>query len=146
MKSCCPVYNVQVEQNSNVSNKNDKYSFYTVGVFHELYNIQLNDKHKNLFKDMCCNNAYLIIILEDQYVENQNKNATQITSATIRVGMADIQTLQPQICQIMFHRYDAHAESKRFICLKQAINNFTSPSVLSILSQIFKLLQITITP
>ena len=63
---------------------------------------------------MCWNNAYTILVLEDQYMGNHNNNATQIYSVEMHVGMIDIHKLEPWTCQIMFHRYDFHAASQSF--------------------------------
>ena len=41
-----------------------------MGVFRALYNVQLGDKNENLFKEMCFNDSYLILCLENQYVGN----------------------------------------------------------------------------
>ena len=53
------------------------------GFFHALYNVQFSDKYENVLKDMCWNDAYLIIVLEDQYVVNCNNNTTHISKLTM---------------------------------------------------------------
>ena len=42
---------------------------------------------------MCWNYAHLIIVLEDEYVGNYNRNATKIPSMAMHVGMVDMHTL-----------------------------------------------------
>ena len=54
------------------------------------------------------NDAYMIIVMEDQYVGNFNKNATQISSVVMHVGTVDIYILYPWPCHMLLHRYDAH--------------------------------------
>ena len=44
-----------------IVNTNNKFSFHTVYVFHALYIVQLSDKYENLSKEMCWNDAYLIL-------------------------------------------------------------------------------------
>ena len=47
-----------------------KFSFNLVGVFHEIYIIQLSGRYENVLKEMRRNNDYLILGLEAQYVGN----------------------------------------------------------------------------
>ena len=39
-------------------------------VLHALYIVQLSDEYENLLKDICWNDADLILGLEDQYMGN----------------------------------------------------------------------------
>ena len=87
------------------------FSFHPVGVFHALYKVQLHDKYQNLLKEMCCNDVHLILVLEYIYIVNYKNNATQIFSVAVNVGMVNIHTFYPWPCQILLHRYDAHAVS-----------------------------------
>ena len=64
-----------------------------VGVFHTLYNVQLSDKHENALKEICWNDAYLILGVEYQYMGNYNNNATHISNVEMHVGMVDMHTL-----------------------------------------------------
>ena len=67
--------------------------FSLVGVFHALHNMQLSDKHENLLKYMCWNDAYLILGLEYQYMGNCPTNATQISIVAMYVATVDMHTL-----------------------------------------------------
>ena len=64
-----------------------------MGVFRALYTVQLSDKYENALKEMCWNDAYLVLGLEYQYVGNYNNNATQISSVVMHVGVVDIHTV-----------------------------------------------------
>ena len=64
-----------------------------MGIFHTLYTVKLSDKYENALKDMCWNDAYLILDLEYQYVVNSKNNAAQISSVAMHIGMVDMQTL-----------------------------------------------------
>ena len=66
---------LQVSQNPNSVNTNNKFYFNPVGVFCELYNVQFSGKHENVMKEMYWNNYYLVPGLEYQYVGNCNNNA-----------------------------------------------------------------------
>ena len=57
-------------QNPDLVNTKNKISFRPLDVFNTLYNVQLSDKYENLLKGVWCNDAYLIIDLEDQYMVN----------------------------------------------------------------------------
>ena len=59
---------LQVVQNPKDLNTMYKIPFYPVGVFHALYNVKLRDKHENVLTDMCWNDAFIILGLEDQDV------------------------------------------------------------------------------
>ena len=63
---------------------------------------------------MCWSDAYLIIDLGDQYVENLHKSITHSSSVTMHVGMVVINTLNPWPCYILFDIYDDPAESYIF--------------------------------
>ena len=67
---------------------------------------------------MCWNDAYLIIGMEDQYIGNFDNNSTQISSVAMYAGMVDMHALFPWPFKLLFHVYDAHAESQSYICLK----------------------------
>ena len=77
-----------------------------MGVFHVLYNIQLSDKYEHLLKEMCWNDAYLIIGKEDQYVGNWHNNATHISIVEMHVRMVDMNTVSPCPCHMMLHIYE----------------------------------------
>ena len=79
-----------MSHNPNFVNTRDKFSFHPVIVFHALYTVKLSDKYEKLLKEMCWNDAYLIIGLEDQHVENWHNNATQIYSVVMHAGMVDM--------------------------------------------------------
>ena len=76
--------------------------------------MQIGDKCENVLKEMSWNGAYLVIGLEDQYVENQNNNATHISSVEIHVGVVYMHTLYLWPCHIMLHIYYAHVVSQSF--------------------------------
>ena len=67
--------------------------FLPVELFHALNNVQLSDKYEELLKDMCWNDAYVILGLEDQYVGNYNNNTSHISSLEMHVRMVDMRTL-----------------------------------------------------
>ena len=64
-----------------------------MGIFHELYTMKLSDKYGTALKEMCWNDAYLILGLEYQYVGNHNNNGTQIYSVEIHAEIVDMHTL-----------------------------------------------------
>ena len=66
-----------------------------VGVLHILYTVKLSDKHQKLLNEMFWNDAYFILVPEDQYVINWHNNATHIYSVTMHVGMVDRQIFWP---------------------------------------------------
>ena len=55
--------------------------------------MKLGDIYENVFKEMCWNDTYLILGLEDKYLVNYNNNATHISIVTIHVGVVDTHTL-----------------------------------------------------
>ena len=67
--------------------------FHLVGVFHAIYTIQLSGKYEKVLRDICWNDAYLILGPTDQYLVNYNNTTTQIFSVTMHVGMMDMYTL-----------------------------------------------------
>ena len=85
-----------------------------MGVFHELYNVQLSDKSENVLKEMCWDDYYMIIGLEDRYMVNWYNNATHISILEIHIGVVYMHTLGSFPCQMMLHRYDDHVESHSF--------------------------------
>ena len=82
-----------------------------MGVFHTLYTVQIIDKYENVLNDMCWNDTYLILDLEDQYMENYNNKSAHISNDEINVGMVDIHTLYPIPYQLMLRIYDTHVAS-----------------------------------
>ena len=76
--------------------------------------MQLSDKDEIVLKEMCWDDAYLIIGMEYSYVGNYNNNTTHIYIVSVHVGMVDINTFYPCPCQILLHIYDVHAESQSF--------------------------------
>ena len=103
-------------------NKNDKHYLHLVGVFYELYNVPFSDKYESILKDMCCNDYYMIIGMEDQYVGNWHNNSTHISSVAMHVGMVDIHKLLPWPCQMLLHTYNSHLVSNIFY--KSLIDNY----------------------
>ena len=55
--------------------------------------MQLSDKYENVLNEMCCNDAYLVIGMEDQYMGNFHNTATHIFCVEMYVGMVDMHTL-----------------------------------------------------
>ena len=84
------------------------FSFRLVGIFYEIYNVQISDKYENVLKDMCWNDAYLILGLKDQYLIYRHNKATQTFSVAIHVGLIDMHTLYPWKFQMLFYTYDCH--------------------------------------
>ena len=50
-----------MSQYPDITNTNDKFSFHLVVVFHVLHTVQLSDKYENLLKEICWNDAYMIL-------------------------------------------------------------------------------------
>ena len=69
-------------------------------------------------KEMCCNDSYLIIGLEDKYLGNWHNNARHLFGASMHVGIVDMHTLSPWPCEVLLHVYEDHVSSQSFICLK----------------------------
>ena len=64
-----------------------------MGVFRELCTVRLSDNYEKILKEICWNDAYLILGSEDQYVGNWHNNATHIFIVAMHVWMADMHTL-----------------------------------------------------
>ena len=84
---------LQVAQTPDLVNTNYNFYFCPVGVFHTLNNVQLSDKYEILLKEMCWNDAYLILGQYDQYVGNYNNNERHISSVEIHIWVLDIHIL-----------------------------------------------------
>ena len=83
---------LQVTQFPDLVKKNYTFSLHLVGIFHEMYNMQLSDKYENILRYMCLNYDCLIIGMEDQYLGNWNNNETHILSVEMHVGIMDMHT------------------------------------------------------
>ena len=60
-----------------------------------LYTVQLNDKFEKVLKEVCWNDAYLILSMEDQYMVNWYNNATHIYCVKMHVVMVDMHKFLP---------------------------------------------------
>ena len=80
-----------------------------MAVFHALYTRWLSDSYGKVLKDVCWNDAYLTLGLEDQYIGIGYNNKTHSPILLMHVGMLDKHTFYSYPCQMMLHIYASHA-------------------------------------
>ena len=117
-----------------------------MGVFHTLCNVKLSDKHETLLLGICWNDAYLIIGLEYQCVENYHNNATHISSVVMHDVIVYMHIFLTCKCQMLFDKYDAYAESQSSYMSQMGDYPFQQTLCFFILDLIFKFTQIKIPP
>ena len=103
--------------------------------------MKLSYKHEKLYQYMCLSGSYLILYLAGQYVDIVKNNETHVSIVTMHVSRGVVQTVFPCLCQILFDKYHAHAESWSSICLRYTIFRFTIPYFLIIVALVFECLR-----
>ena len=63
--------------------------------------MKLRNKYENVFKEMCWNDAYMILGMEDQYVGNCHNNATHISSVVFKHSRVDLYRGITSMCGLL---------------------------------------------
>ena len=85
-----------------------------MAVFHALYTRWLSDSYGKVLKDVCWNDAYLTLGLEDQYIGIGYNNKTHSPILLMHVGMLDMHKLLPWPCHVLFDIYVGRTASQSF--------------------------------